>query len=84
MPWPKIPSSESDVITPKWIASKKMQFSVAPRLNILANVGHMPPYLNGQAVATEDALPLGVFAGAEPSVMHFTLEHEDRLVLTPI
>jgi hypothetical protein len=47
----------------------------------LANAGHMPPYLNGQAVAIEGALPLGIFAGAEPSVMRFTLEHEDRLVL---
>jgi len=32
-------------------------------------------------LATEGALPLGIFAGAEPSVMHFTLGHEDRLVL---
>ena len=47
----------------------------------LANAGHMPPYLNGQPVATEGALPLSIFAGAEPSVMRFTLEYEDRLVL---
>jgi hypothetical protein len=47
----------------------------------LANAGHMPPHLNGQPMATEGALPLGIFAGAEPSVMRFTLEHEDRLVL---
>ena len=32
-------------------------------------------------MATEGALRLGIFAGAEPSVMRFTLEHEDRLVL---
>ena len=47
----------------------------------LANAGHMPPYLNGQPVATEGALPLGIFVGAEPSVMRFTLKHEDRLAL---
>jgi serine phosphatase RsbU (regulator of sigma subunit) len=47
----------------------------------LANAGHMPPYLNGQPVTMEGALPLGIFAGAEPSVVRFTLEHEDRLVL---
>jgi serine phosphatase RsbU (regulator of sigma subunit) len=35
----------------------------------------------GQPVTTEGAVPLGIFAGAEPSVMRFTLEHEDRLVL---
>ena len=47
----------------------------------LANAGHMPPYLNGQPVTMEGALPLGIFAGAEPSVVRFTLEHEDRLAL---
>jgi serine phosphatase RsbU (regulator of sigma subunit) len=47
----------------------------------LANAGHMPPYLNGQPLAMEGALPLGIFAGAEPSVMRFALEHDDRLVL---
>jgi Stage II sporulation protein E (SpoIIE) len=47
----------------------------------LANAGHLPPYLNGQPVAMEGALPLGIFAAAEPSLMHFQLNPGDRLVL---
>jgi Stage II sporulation protein E (SpoIIE) len=47
----------------------------------LANAGHLPPYLNGEPVAMEGALPLGIFEGAEPSVMEFALEASDRLVL---
>lgn len=49
---------------------------------ILANAGHVPPYLNGQPLAMEGALPLGFSADAQPSVMHFTLQPDDRLVLT--
>jgi hypothetical protein len=47
----------------------------------LANGGHMPPYLNGEAVAMEGALPLGMIEGAEFSVMRFTLAEGDKLVL---
>ncbi|HEX6494890.1 MAG TPA: SpoIIE family protein phosphatase [Acidobacteriaceae bacterium] len=47
----------------------------------LANAGHLPPYLNGKEVAMEGALPLGVMAGAEFSVMQFPLEPGDRLTL---
>ena len=47
----------------------------------LANGGHMPPYLNGEPVAMEGALPLGMIAGAEFSVMRFRLAEGDRLVL---
>ena len=47
----------------------------------LANAGHMPPYLNGQLVAVEGALPLGMKDGAEISVMRFSLKEQDRLVL---
>lgn len=47
----------------------------------LANAGHMPPYLNGEPVAMEGALPLGMIEGAEFSVMSFTLAEDDKLVL---
>jgi serine phosphatase RsbU (regulator of sigma subunit) len=47
----------------------------------LANAGHMPPYLNGEPIAMQGALPLGMSEAAEFSVMHFQLEDNDRLVL---
>jgi len=47
----------------------------------LANAGHLPPYVNGKPLPMEGALPLGMFEGAEPSVMHFRLAPADRLVL---
>jgi Stage II sporulation protein E (SpoIIE) len=47
----------------------------------LANAGHMPPYLNGEPVAMEGALPLGMMPGAEFSVMRFKLAEGDRLML---
>jgi hypothetical protein len=47
----------------------------------LANAGHLPPYLNGEPLAMEGALPLGMIEDAEPSVMHFQLKQNDRLML---
>jgi hypothetical protein len=47
----------------------------------LANAGHMPPYLNGELLPMEGALPLGMIEGAEPSVMQFQLKRGDRLML---
>ena len=47
----------------------------------LANAGHMPPYLNGEPVAMEGALPLGMIESAEFSEMRFQLKNGDRLVL---
>ncbi len=47
----------------------------------LANAGHLPPYLNGQSVAMEGALPLGVLEDADFPVSHFQLKDDDRLVL---
>src|SRR5277367_3790083 len=47
----------------------------------LANAGHIPPYLNGEPVAMEGALPLGVMEDAEFSFMHFQLREDDTLVL---
>jgi serine phosphatase RsbU (regulator of sigma subunit) len=47
----------------------------------LANAGHVPPYLNGEPVAMEGALPLGISEYAEFSVMQFRLESGDKLVM---
>ncbi|MHB1959551.1 MAG: PP2C family protein-serine/threonine phosphatase [Acidobacteriaceae bacterium] len=47
----------------------------------LANAGHLPPYLNGKELPMEGALPLGMVASAEFSVMHFQLAPADTLML---
>jgi hypothetical protein len=49
--------------------------------SVLANAGHMPPYINGEPLAMEGALPLGMMDDAEFSVMRFTLAAGDRLML---
>jgi hypothetical protein len=48
---------------------------------MLANAGHLPPYLNGRPVAIEGSLPLGTIEDAEFSIMHFTFTEGDHLVL---
>ncbi|MGA8043630.1 MAG: PP2C family protein-serine/threonine phosphatase, partial [Terracidiphilus sp.] len=47
----------------------------------LANAGHLPPYLNGEPIAMEGALPLGIIDGAALSVVGFQLKEGDRLAL---
>jgi hypothetical protein len=47
----------------------------------LANAGHMAPYLNGEPVEMEGALPLGMIKDAEFSVMRFKMKDGDRLVM---
>jgi Stage II sporulation protein E (SpoIIE)/Beta-galactosidase jelly roll domain len=47
----------------------------------LANAGHLPPYLNGGELVMEGALPLGMLADVEFSVVHFQLQPGDRLTL---
>jgi hypothetical protein len=47
----------------------------------LANAGHLPPWLNGQEIAIEGALPLGLYEAAEPSLTQFHLGPDDKLVL---
>ncbi len=47
----------------------------------LANAGHLPPYLNGKEIAMEGAVPLGLIAAAEFSVMEFQLQPGDRMTL---
>ncbi len=47
----------------------------------LANAGHIPPYLNGEPIDMQGALPLGMIEDAEFSVMHFHLQPKDHLVV---
>jgi hypothetical protein len=47
----------------------------------LANAGHMAPYLNGEPLPMEGALPLGIIEGVEHSLMHFQLNSDDRLIV---
>jgi serine phosphatase RsbU (regulator of sigma subunit) len=47
----------------------------------LANAGHLAPYLNGEPLPMEGALPLGLIEDAQPSVMRFQLNLGDKLLL---
>jgi hypothetical protein len=47
----------------------------------LANAGHLPPYLNGQELAIEGALPLGAAPGIDFPVLNFKLAEGDSLML---
>lgn len=47
----------------------------------LANAGHLPPYLNGDELPMEGALPLGMISDADFSVLRFHLTSGDRLML---
>jgi hypothetical protein len=48
---------------------------------VLANAGHIPPYLNGEAMPIEGALPLGMQPDSDLTVTRFTLSEGDRLIL---
>jgi hypothetical protein len=48
---------------------------------VLANAGHLPPYLNGVEINIEGSLPLGMVAEAEFPSLQFHLLAADRLVL---
>ena len=47
----------------------------------LANAGHLPPYLNGNELAIEGALPLGAIPGIDFPVLQFKLAADDTLML---
>ena len=47
----------------------------------LANAGHLPPYLNGQELPIEGALPLGAVPGIDFPVLHFKFAQGDSLML---
>jgi hypothetical protein len=48
---------------------------------VLANAGHLPPYLNGKELPMEGAVPLGMIPNADFSEMRFKLKPGDRLML---
>jgi hypothetical protein len=48
---------------------------------VLANAGHLPPYLNGELLSVEGSLPLGMIESAEFSNSRFKLNEGDHLVL---
>lgn len=48
----------------------------------IANAGHLPPYLNGDPVHLDGALPLGALESADFSVTHFQLQPGDNLFVT--
>ncbi len=47
----------------------------------LANACHLPPYLNGNELPIEGALPLGAVPGIDFPVLHFKLAEGDSLML---
>jgi serine phosphatase RsbU (regulator of sigma subunit) len=47
----------------------------------LANAGHLPPYLNGKEMTIEGALPIGIIAGSELSIVSFDLKQNDSLIV---
>ena len=49
--------------------------------SVLANAGHLPPYLNGQELPIEGALPLGAVPGSQFPVLRFKLARGDSLML---
>lgn len=48
---------------------------------MLANAGHLPPYLNGEPMKIEGSLPLGMVENHDCSVFEFRLSPSDRLLL---
>ncbi len=48
---------------------------------VLANAGHLPPYLNSQEVALPGGLPLGVLADVSYEEVHLYLHPGDRILL---
>ena len=48
---------------------------------LLANAGHISPYLNGNPLAMEGSLPLGMTTSPDSSVLRFQLKPADRLML---
>jgi serine phosphatase RsbU (regulator of sigma subunit) len=48
---------------------------------VLANAGHLPPYLNGHELAMEGALPLGTISGIGFPILRFMLSEDDKLML---
>jgi hypothetical protein len=49
---------------------------------VLANAGHLPPWLNGSEVVFAGSLPLSLAAGAAPETVALEMRAGDRLILT--
>jgi hypothetical protein len=48
---------------------------------LLANAGHLPPYLNGKEMIMEGALPIGIVSGSDLSTISFELQQSDSLIV---
>ncbi|MGC2160556.1 MAG: SpoIIE family protein phosphatase [Silvibacterium sp.] len=48
---------------------------------VLANAGHLPPYLNGKELPIEGSLPLGMILDSDLSELRFVIDPSDRLIL---
>ncbi len=48
---------------------------------LIANAGHLPPFLNGEEVPLPPALPLGLVPDAEYAPIEMTMGSADRLTL---
>lgn len=48
---------------------------------LLANAGHLPPYLNGREMSMEGALPIGIVSGSDLSIISFELQQNDSLIV---
>ena len=57
---------------------RRLRSSRVPRQ---ANAGHLPPYLNGQPLEIEGALPLGMIENPEFSMLQFRFIEGDHLLL---
>jgi hypothetical protein len=48
---------------------------------MLANAGHLCPYLNGKEISMEGALPIGILPGSDISTICFDLQQNDSLIV---
>jgi serine phosphatase RsbU (regulator of sigma subunit) len=48
---------------------------------LIANAGHLPPYLNGKEIDLEGSLPIGMLNEATYTAQNFTLQPGDRVTL---
>lgn len=48
---------------------------------LLANAGHLPPYLNGREMNMEGSLPIGIVSGSDLSTVSFELKQDDSLIV---
>ena len=48
---------------------------------VVANAGHLPPYLNGKPMEIEGSLPLGILDRLDCSLLQFRMSPSDRLLV---